>query len=283
MDNCVQYGIYPWENYLNLEKKCSQNSLIPFFSVKQKIKNFLSTSVFFDYVDLWSIEDDESRAYYSKQYKFFRNKLITVYNGHTVDLEMPRHIKSLNEKDDIILTVGRLGTYQKATEILLEAYSVVAANSDFNLHLAGQIENKFQQEVYEYFNKYPNLQDRVVFHGPLEKDPLFELYNRSKIFCLPSRYETFALVFGEAMFFKNAIVTTHNVSPSCIVKDQMGLLVEKDDPIGLANAILDLIRHPEKLEQYSESAHLFAVNELNWDKIVVKLNDEIDGKLSHNQ
>ena len=55
----------------------------------------------------------------------------------------------------------------------------------------------------------------------------------------------------------------------------MGLLVERDGVKGLANAMQYLIKHPEKIKEFGENAHRFAEEELNWDRIVGKIDEEI--------
>jgi len=55
----------------------------------------------------------------------------------------------------------------------------------------------------------------------------------------------------------------------------MGLLVEKDDINGLADAMQYLIDNPIKIKEFGENAHRFAEEELNWDRIVGKIDEEI--------
>lgn len=283
MDNCVYSGVYPWEELFDPTKKASKIFYTPDSSFKKCVKDYLIKKYFVNVVDLWSIEDSGSRDYYVKHYKFFQDKLITVYNGHPVDIEGVKDIKSFNQKENMILTVGRLGTYPKATEVVLEAFKSISKYCDWNLHLAGSIEEEFQKYISKYFAENPELKDRVVFHGHLEKGALYDLYNRSKIFCLPSRYEGFGCVFCEAMYFKNAIVTTYYVSPRDLIKDNMGLLVEKDDVEGLANAMQYLTDNPYKTEEFGEKAHQFAKEELNWDGIILNLYETIENKRNYKE
>ena len=55
----------------------------------------------------------------------------------------------------------------------------------------------------------------------------------------------------------------------------MGLLVEKDDINGLADAMQYLIDNPNKIKEFGENVHRFAEEELNWDRIVGKIDEEI--------
>lgn len=275
MDNCHYSGTYPWEKIFNYGNKLMQIHY-ECMTKREKRQNKLIKNLFIQKIDMFSVEDKGSKEYFEKNYSFLKGKLITVYNGHTIDLNDNIKLKSFSQKRNIILTVGRLGTHQKATEILLEAFNLISKNCDWRLYLAGSIEPEFNKYISNYFEKNNELTVRVVFKGSLCRDELYMLYNQAKIFCLPSRDETFANVFSEAMYFKNAIITTPYVSPRDLINDyKMGLVVEKDDPKALAKALLKLISNEKLIKSFGENAHLFAKKELNWDGIITKLNNEI--------
>jgi len=271
MDNCHYCGTYQWEKILDPDKQpmqiCNTRE-----SKKQRIRNRLIKKYFVHKVDLWSVEDESSRKYYEKHYPFFKDKLITILNGHSIDLQQKLVIKTFSEKENIISTVSNLGTYPKATDILLEAFQIIAQRCNWNLHLAGNIATEFDKYIKNYFYNYPELKDRVIFHGLLGRDKLYDLYNRSKIFCLPSRFEGFANVFAEALYFQNAIITTHYVSLRDLIKEnKMGLLVEKDDSKELSAAIFDLISDEEKIIKMGINSREFAIKKLDWISIIAKL------------
>ena len=121
---------------------------------------------------MWSVEDKESYEYYSKNYKFLKNNLIVSYNGHTLDLFEHETQKNFSEKENIILTVGRLGTHQKATEVLLEAFSLIYKKNNWTLHLAGEIDENFKPFIEKFFNRFPNIKHRIIFHGNLKNTQL---------------------------------------------------------------------------------------------------------------
>lgn len=272
MDNCIYTGPYPWEKIF--DKSVIPNKVFPYKKENyiQKFKNIILKNYLIDKIDLFSIEDNDSKKYYEKTYPFFIRKIVTAYNGHVADLF---YDKTSLGKENIILTVGRLGTYQKATDILLEAFAKIASNYDYSLHLAGKVDKNFQPYIEDFFKKHGELRNKTNFHGHVDKKQLFELYKRSKIFCLPSRFEGFAIVFPEAMYFKNAIITTKYVSPREIIEDKMGIIIEKDNVEELAEAITFLIENPDKIKEYGENAHNFAKQYLNWDFIVSHLHNEM--------
>ena len=274
MDNCMYFGKYSWENIFCRAEQLNNSNIRSLRSRKHKIHDML-TRKFVGCVDLWSVEDEESRAFYESNYSFLKDKTITLHNGHTLDLQDSIHVRPFERKENIFLTVSNLGTDSKSTDILLEAFRNISISTSWDLHSAGTVADSFKQYIDDYFQKYPDLINRVVFHGHLEKNELFALYNRAKIFCLPSRFETWANVFSEAMYFKNGIITTNHVSPMEIIRDKMGLIIDSDDISALEKAMSHLIRNQDELRKYAETAHLFAVDKLNWEKLVDKLIKEI--------
>lgn len=276
MDSSRYSGIYEWERNFE-ESQVTLSGPGSRVSLREKIKNRLIKKHFTDNVDLWSVEDNYTNLVYQKQFTFMRGKLITVYNGHTADLPGAEDVRAFDDKEDIILSAGRLGAYQKGTELLLEAFRIVSDSNNFELHLAGPAEAGFENTIERYFENNPQLKSRVFLHGNLERSGLFRLYNRSKILCMPSRFEGMAVVFPEAMYYRNAVLTTPYVSPAGIIKDfRLGLVTESAEPSQLADNLMLLIRDRRLLRSLADNAHEFALREFNWDNIVRDLNAEIN-------
>jgi len=276
MDNCYYSGDYLWEKLLHKSKTSNETLGLRFQSIKSMIKNKLTVK-FIKYVDLWSVEDEASCDYYKSNNTFFHNKIITVLNGHTADIDNRIKLYSFQQKNNIILSVGRFGTYQKATDVLLKSFIQIGNTTNWNLHLAGSIDASFDAFREQYFKDHPELQNRIIFHGNIERFELLNLYNRSKIFCLPSRFETFAIAYSEAMYFKNAIVTTPKSSLKDIIKKfDFGELVEIDNSQYLTDILLTIINNPTLNEHYADNAKIFCDQFLSWDTITESLLKEIE-------
>ncbi|HLP46133.1 MAG TPA: glycosyltransferase family 4 protein [Candidatus Kapabacteria bacterium] len=285
LKNLINAAVYKKLNkggfcYLRLDfSKVGKSGLAPdeihWFRNSKKIKyrliNFLKLKLV-RYVDTWSLQDNESREYYLGKYDFFKEKLTLSYNGFTTEFYKNIQLKDFKDKKDIILTVGLIGSSAKATEILLQAMTKIKNLGNWELHLAGEIENDFKDYITEFFITYPDIKTKLVFHNYLEKDKLYDLYNQAKIFCLPSRYEGMPLVIPEAMYFKNALLIT-NLGCSQFVTDneKAGFIVEKNNSSRLAEYLEKLMNEPDLLKQMGNHAHLVAANHLKWEIIVEKL------------
>lgn len=242
--------------------------------IRTKIKNLLQKK-FAKYVDLWSDQDLSSSDFVLQKYSFFRDKLTEVYNG--VDIDSIQHynyrLKDFSEKENIILcSTARVGSYQKAIDVLLETYALLPEDIEWQLHIAGSIQKEFNDFIKEFFEKHPELQSKVFIHGELNKKDLYDLYNRAKIFCLFSRYESFTNVLPEAMYFKNTLIVTNFGGANIMVDgNKSGCIVERNNPQQIAKVLLKCMNDDKLLEETGRHAHNFAVNKLGWDKIAKDL------------
>lgn len=96
-----------------------------------------------------------------------------------------------HKKENIILTVGRIGDHQKGTTAMLQAFARIFDRiPGWTLRLVGNITDTFRPCIEDYFNEHPELRDRVIFVGKItDKAALFEEYKRAKIFTLTSILE----------------------------------------------------------------------------------------------
>ena len=80
--------------------------------------------------------------------------------------------------------------------------------------------------------------DQVRFLGHQELDAIRNLLQRCTLFILPSRSEPFGIAILEAMSLGKAVITTRvGGIPEFVADGQNGVLVESDDPAGLAAAM----------------------------------------------
>lgn len=116
------------------------------------------------------------------------------------------------QKENIMLTVGRIGSHAKNSELLLEAISRLDLK-DWIVYFVGPIEEGFQPTIDHFFKNNPEKKEKVMFTGAvIDRDALWAHYARAKIFCLPSRWESFAIVLCEAQRAGNYIIGTDTIS-----------------------------------------------------------------------
>ena len=145
------------------------------------------------------------------------------------------------EKENLITSVGRLGTYEKNTEMILDAAENVNFD-DWKLVLIGPVEPNLKELIEEFYINNPHLKNSVIFTGPIyDKKELWEWYNRSKVFLLTSREESFALVLMEAYRFNNYIVSTDVGWARTAIDQSMGEIIPQDDSSALKRSLQRII------------------------------------------
>lgn len=151
-----------------------------------------------------------------------------------------------------VLAVGRL-VHAKGFDVLLRAWSVVARlEPNWQLTIAGEGE---ERAVLEALRDELGLRDCVTLPGIYADITI--AYEQASVFCLSSRYEGFGLVLIEAMAFGLPIVSTDcETGPrELLTPGQDALVVPKDAPGALAQAMVHMIRHPEEAARLSAAAH----------------------------
>lgn len=135
---------------------------------------------------------------------------------------------------------------QKGIDQLLEAIALWNPSShDFEFRIAGG------GTMLPNFRRMANrlgLSDRIVWLGAVSPDATPRLYQDSHVFVLPSRYETFGVVFAEAMASGKPIIATRCGGPEDIVNATNGVLVDIGDVNGLADAMQFMARHWHKYD-----------------------------------
>ena len=243
------------------------------------LKNFILkalTSWIFKLTDLFSVETDQAKDYLLNVYPELQNKLICIPNGVDnlyLDKEIP--IKAFQEKENIILTVGRIGTEQKNTELLLDALKITDLK-DWKVYILGPIEESFKKYIADFYRESPQLENKIIFTGNItDRKELFDWYNRSKIFCLSSRYEGFPIAFPEALYFGNYLISSPVSSAEHITSKGKYGTVAKADAQEFSNALQNSIEPGFLSSQRYEEIRRFSKDNFTWPGIVKKLADQI--------
>lgn len=203
--------------------------------------------------------------------KFTTKNLTVVPNGY-IGVEK----KSVDEKPERkkeFITVGRLGTYEKATDILLEAFAQSSTEHDWSLKLVGSMEPSFISQKEEFFQKYPELADRVVFTGPIyDREALYTEYQTARVFVLPSRYEASPLVGPEALCNGCRMILSDTIPPIKELTNNMrfGSVVKADNVKSLRDV---LIEETKRVYSDSEASEIsdYALETLSWECICDRL------------
>lgn len=128
---------------------------------------------------------------------------------------------------------------KKGIDVLLNAFAgVVESGADVLLTVCGGGQ---ELEVYQRLARDLALEDRVSFTGQISREACAEVLASSHAFVLPSRSETFGVVYAEAMACGLPIIMTKTNAWRELVTAETGLAVEIEDISGLQASMIDLM------------------------------------------
>lgn len=227
-------------------------------SLTSRIKRFFN-----ERINLFSAESKESCLLLNER-SYYHN-VMYIPNGSIVSETLPSGL----QKEKIFLTVARLGTYAKNTEVLLEAFAEGVRNTDWKLLLVGPIEPSFEEYLKAYFERYPWAVERVELTGAIyDRKELNTIYRRSSVFVLSSRYESFGLVLLEAMMQGCYILSTALPPSRDILKDEtFGRMFPVEDSKALAELMADVV---DKSVTLPAPGHIqkYVVENYSWSIVV---------------
>ena len=200
-------------------------------------------------------------------YFAFGDKLVYAPNGFDeISLqETSIKIKSFEEKKNIMITVGRLGTKEKNTEMLLDALRQIDMKG-WIFYCIGPIEPEFKVKIEQFYAEFPNKRNSVIFTGPIyNKQILWEYYNSAKVFVLTSQWESYGLVLVEARRFGCYLVSTDvGAAHDLIGENEYGEYLRKDDIEGLKQALNRIIESKTNIESHTQN-----VDDVSWSKALL--------------
>jgi len=178
-----------------------------------------------------------------------------VYNGYDTKLFKVKNVSrkealekfGINEIPDYIISfTGKLAHF-KGVDILLKAAKIY--------------ENQMKEKVLTLELK------NTFFLGYISDEQLIDLYNIADVSTVPSRSEPFGLVAIEALACGTPVVGTNQGGLPDFINEDIGALVDVEDDIALAEAIINELVRPDKKERRKQ-AHEYAVNNFSWKNTI---------------
>lgn len=125
--------------------------------------------------------------------------------------------------------------YGKGFDILIRAYAkLLETNPDCSLTIMG---DGPEMPAIRNLATQLGVNGTLTFTGTYVRSDFAAELSRSDVFVLPSRSETFGLVYAEALAAGIPVIATACGGPEDFIDDSNGLLVPVDDPDALADAM----------------------------------------------
>lgn len=157
---------------------------------------------------------------------------------------------NLPKDKQIVTYIGRLDA-EKHVPVLIKAFAKIM-NDDRHLLIVG---DGTDAEHLRNIVLTMGISDRVTFTGRVSDDDIIELHKVGTLFCVPSPAELQCIALLEAMASGKPAVAVDAGALSELCQDGVnGILCEKDDVDGIAEALDTLLSDQKLLEAYSKAS-----------------------------
>jgi len=202
----------------------------------------------------------------------FNGLSIDRFSRAAVERNTIRQNFEVRPNDLVVGMVGRFSPGKGHEEFLQAAKSVVTRRNHVFIWIVGEAsygENDYAQKI-KGLSKTLGLDDKVRFTGFRRDIP--EIMNALDILVVPSHAEAFGNVAIEGMAAGLPVVATNSAGLVDIVQPNLtGLLVPPQDSHGLAEAILQLVDHPEQREKFGHAGREYVAIHFDETKQFEKL------------
>lgn len=174
-----------------------------------------------------------------------KEKIVVIPNGFSLN---EKEIKENEEKADLCF-IGRLEE-QKGVDILLVALKILKEK--------GISPKTFIVGYGSWEEKLKALKEKekllnIKFLG--KREDALSFLKASKIFVLPSRWEGLPITILEAASLKKPIIVTNVGGVKEVLTEEEAMIIKKEEPQLLANAIEELLFNEELQKQLGEKAY----------------------------
>lgn len=186
-------------------------------------------------------------------------KVHAVGGGSNMDFSLMQETAKTNSK---ILFVGR-DFERKNGPLVLEAFEMLKKQMpDAELYIAGPDNLEISA-------------GGVYLLGNLPYNQLAHYFNICDIFCMPSKFEAYGLVFIEALAYGLPCIGRNAYEMPYFIEDKKtGYLLNEESPEALAKLMYDLLLNDEIKNNVRKKRDWY-INEYSWDSVAQRINSVI--------
>jgi glycosyltransferase involved in cell wall biosynthesis len=244
--------------------------------IKKAIDSIIGYRLLHDASKVIALNKTEADQY--KKMGVSENKIEIVSNG--IDLLeykcLPekghfRNKHHIHNNEKIILYLGRIHK-TKGIDMLVEAYSdLVKDLKESRLVIVGPDDGHLS-ELKKQTDEL-GIEDKVLFTGPLFNRDKLTAYVDADVFVTP-KFSGLPVTFIEACACGLPIITTTEGDDIDWINDNVGFVVEYDK-CSIYQAVLKILQDEKLWNDFSNNGKNLALQELNWDKIVTKMESDV--------
>lgn len=199
-----------------------------------------------------------------------------IYNGISVDewtvtelaISEFKTKHGLHGKKTLFFS-GRLNESKGGSKIISALPKILKSVPNAVLLVAGTVDEYAQRMMQEA--KSLGIGNAIIFTGWIERDDIKVAYAVSDLVLMPSLcFDAFGRVNIEAMASKKPMISTQfGGSPEVVEDGVTGYIIDPRNPDSLAEKAIDLLKNPQKAEQFGKAGYERAVQKFNLkDKVM---------------
>lgn len=165
--------------------------------------------------------------------------------GNLVDLSKFTIKKRIKNEKFIFFSLAFLEG-EKGFDTLIKSFAKKFKDKEAVLYIGGDGSQRSWLEALTVEN---GVKDQIIFLGALSRDDVSKWMNKCDCFVLPSRYETFGVVYIEALASGRPVIGTLNGGAEDIINNLNGYLIPIDDIDILAEKMIEVY---DNIESYDE-------------------------------
>lgn len=199
----------------------------------------------------------------SQHYPELADKIVHIGGGSNIDETKIDYSKKEGNK---FLFIGR-DFNRKAGDLVIEAFKILKSQAMPNaeLHMAGCKPMETYKDIY--------------YHGDVNYDKISELLNMCDVFCMPSRFEAYGLVFIESLMYGLPCIGRDFFEmPYFIKRGCEGELIKDDNPETLAKKMATVIADKKMINQVQSNRALY-LSKYSWESVAKRAKIKIDSTL----
>lgn len=165
--------------------------------------------------------------------------------GNLVDLSKFTIKKRIKNEKFIFFSLAFLEG-EKGFDTLIKSFAKKFKDKEAVLYIGGDGSQRSWLEALTVEN---SVKDQIIFLGALSRDDVSKWMNKCDCFVLPSRYETFGVVYIEALASGRPVIGALNGGAEDIINNLNGYLIPIDDIDILAEKMIEVY---DNIESYDE-------------------------------
>lgn len=193
-----------------------------------------------------------------------------------VDLPESGHFRKkygIDNNAKVVLFLSRIHE-RKGADLLIEAFSMVKRDVEFPLKLVVAGPDEGYLGTLRALAKKLEVENDVVFPGPLYEHEKLEAYVDADVFVLPSKdhYESFGNVVLEALACSTPVIVTNNCGVSEWIDKHAGYVIEYDKQ-RLCDALYEVLCDDLLSKELGSYGRELIEREFTWEKGVSRLEE----------